>query len=112
MQYNIKKLFSSLVKQKYRLSDNTKHPIDVIVTNAETQKGAMTVIATGLIYKYYYPEQDVRYHKASMKKGYSGRSFDTKYVTPFLAHEGFPSMAESGWLTRSLEQHFPYKGIY
>ncbi len=43
-----------------------------------------------------------------MQNGYSGRSFDTKYVTPFLRKYEFPSMSESGWLTRSLEQPYPY----
>jgi DNA (cytosine-5)-methyltransferase 1 len=44
-----------------------------------------------------------------MKGGYSGRTFDTKYVTPFLKSK-FPhfAMAESAWLTRSLEQPRPY----
>jgi DNA (cytosine-5)-methyltransferase 1 len=44
-----------------------------------------------------------------MKDGYSGRTFDTKYVTPFLKSK-FPhfAMAESAWLTRSLEQPLPF----
>lgn len=44
-----------------------------------------------------------------MDKGYSGRSFDTKYITPFMKFK-FPKIAmrESGWLTRSLEQLEPY----
>ena len=44
-----------------------------------------------------------------MKGGYSGRTFDTKYVTPFLKQK-FPhfAMAESAWLTRSLEQPRPF----
>ncbi len=37
---------------------------------------------------------------------------DTHYVTPFLKSVGFPSMAESGWLTRSLEQSMPYDYNY
>lgn len=44
-----------------------------------------------------------------MKNGYSGRSFDTKYITPFLKMKNFKAaMRESGWLTRSLEQPEPY----
>lgn len=44
-----------------------------------------------------------------MRSGYSGRTFDTKYVTPFLKSK-FPhfAMAESAWLTRSLEQPRPF----
>lgn len=47
-----------------------------------------------------------------MKGGFSGRSFDTNYVTPVLKANQLPSMAESGWLTRSLEQPYPYDYKY
>jgi DNA (cytosine-5)-methyltransferase 1 len=47
-----------------------------------------------------------------MKNGFSGRSIDTKYITPTLKELGLPSMAESGWLTRSLEQPYPYDMSY
>ncbi len=43
-----------------------------------------------------------------MPNGYSGRSFDSRFITPFLRKHEFPSMSESGWLTRSLEQPYPY----
>jgi cytosine-specific methyltransferase len=44
-----------------------------------------------------------------MENGYSGRTFDTKYITPFLKEKQFlAAMKESGWLTRSLEQNIPY----
>ena len=47
-----------------------------------------------------------------MKNGFSGRGFDTNHVTPILKKMGFPAMAESGWLTRSLEQPYPYDFNY
>jgi DNA (cytosine-5)-methyltransferase 1 len=36
----------------------------------------------------------------------------TLYITPTLKELGLPSMAESGWLTRSLEQPYPYNLDY
>src|SRR5208283_3620692 len=63
-------------------------------------------------HKIFNPAQDVRYHQDGMPGGYSGRSVDTKYVTPFLKKVKFPSMAESGWLTRSLEQSHAYDFSY
>jgi DNA (cytosine-5)-methyltransferase 1 len=54
------------------------------------------------------PAQDIRNHQTSIENGYSGRTFDNKYITPFLKNKKFPAMAESGWLTRSLEQKVPY----
>jgi DNA (cytosine-5)-methyltransferase 1 len=43
-----------------------------------------------------------------MVGGFSGRRIDTQYITPTLKELGLPAMAESGWLTRSLEQPYPY----
>ena len=47
-----------------------------------------------------------------MDQGFSGRSIDTKYITPTLKELGLTSMSESGWLTRSLEQPYPYDFKY
>jgi len=44
--------------------------------------------------------------------GYSGRTFDSKNITPFLKASKFPAMSESGWLTRALEQKVPYDKNY
>lgn len=83
--------------------------LTIIVDKEETQKGVFTVLFTSLAYKSLHPEQDIRLHQANMDNGYSGRSFDTRYVTPFLKSKQFRgAMKESGWLTRSLEQPFPY----
>lgn len=87
--------------------------LKIIVENAETQKGVLGVALTSITYKIYKPSQDVRNHQDHMENGYSGRTFDTKYVTPFLKSR-FPhfAMAESAWLTRSLEQPHPYNFDY
>lgn len=111
-KYDIQALFNELLDKKYILPSEIETAILLIANNAEKQKGAMTVVATGLIYKHYHPNQDVRYHQSKMKEGYSGRSFDSKNVTPFLNENKFPSMAESGWLTRSFEQALPYDETY
>lgn len=65
-----------------------------------------------IIHKSLHPNQDIRNHQTSIENGYSGRTFDTKYITPFLKSVKFPAMAESGWLTRSLEQKVPYDSYY
>lgn len=72
------------------------------------QKGVYTVLITLLIYKILNPQQDIRYHQSNMEGGFSGRAIDTQYITPTLKQLGLPAMAESGWLTRSLEQPYPY----
>lgn len=91
------------------LNANQIKMVKTIVDKEETFKGVFTVLLTSLVYKCLHPEQDVRRHQANMENGYSGRSFDTKYVTPFMKQKRFlGAMKESGWLTRSLEQNIPY----
>jgi len=99
----------SLQKLLSGLSNESVQDLRVIVENAETQKAVLGVTLTSLVYKVYEPKQDIRKHQDGMKDGYSGRTFDTKYVTPFLKSK-FPhfAMAESAWLTRSLEQPRPF----
>lgn len=94
------------------LPDKTREDIKTIADNCFKQKGVFTVIITLAIHKILHPEQDIRFHQSNMKNGFSGRSLDTKYITPTLKELGLPSMAESGWLTRSLEQPYPYDMNY
>ncbi len=77
-----------------------------------SNKGVYTVLITLGVYKTLHPEQDIRYHKVELTNGFSGRSFDTQHITPLLKELGLPSMAESGWLTRSLEQADAYTLSY
>jgi DNA (cytosine-5)-methyltransferase 1 len=82
--------------------------IDFILSRISSNKGVYTVLVTLSLYKTAHPQQDIRYHKIELPNGFSGRSFDTKYVTPTLKELGIPAMSESGWLTRSLEQAYPF----
>jgi len=93
-------------------SKNIKLYIDEVLKHSESSKGVLTVVLTSLVYKIFNKGQDIRYHQANMTGGYSGRRFDTVNITPFLKQYNFPAMAESGWLTRSLEQNLPYDKQY
>lgn len=86
--------------------------LDEILKRSESSKGVLTVVLTSLVYKILHANQDIRNHQTSIENGYSGRTFDTKYITPFLKKYKFPAMAESGWLTHSLEQKVPYDKNY
>ncbi len=74
----------------------------------EQQKGLFTVLITLGTYKLLNPLQDIRNHQASMSNGFAGRHIDEVYITPTLKELGLPSMSESGWLTRSIEQPHPF----
>lgn len=95
-----------------RLDDSEKSNLQVIIDSFEKGKGVLTVLITSLAHKLHIPGQDIRLHQDNMDGGYSGRGIDARYVTPFMKEMGFPAMAESGWLTRSLEQNRPYDFNY
>lgn len=113
---NIYNEADSNIRQNSAIADNfspvLRKWIDIVIDNSEKAKGVLTVVITGLAYKLFHPEQDVRMHQSSIPGGYSARTFDTKHITPFLKKHQFPAMAESGWLTRSLEQKVPYDSNY
>ena len=96
------------------LSGSQQRWIETIVEKAESQKAVLAVLITSVTKKIETPTQDVRYHKTELPNGYSGRSFDTSYVTPFIAEkfQRFAMKSGSGWLTRSLEQAHPYTLTY
>ena len=89
-----------------------KDNLSVIASNAQKQKGVFTVLLTLCIHKIYNPKQDIRKHQSHIKNGFSARRVDTQYITPVLKKLALPAMAESGWLTRSLEHPHPYNLKY
>ena len=102
-------LNSAINESSFSIKDDVlKTNLDIILENSEKKKGVLAVVVTSLIKKIMDPKQDIRKHQDKMNDGYSGRSLDFHVVTPFLKENQFPAMAESGWLTRSLEQSQPY----
>ncbi|MGL5061650.1 MAG: hypothetical protein ACRC62_16900 [Microcoleus sp.] len=115
---NHKEKLKNIYSLSFSISDIKQIPqqyleyILLIGDQAYKQKGVYTVLVTLLTHKSLFPEQDIRRHQSSMPGGFSGRTIDTVYITPTLKELGLPSMAESGWLTRSLEQPYPYNLDY
>lgn len=102
----------SIVGSKETITSNLNEAeqalLSTILQYSESAKGVITVFITSIVYKILNPQQDIRNHQDGIPNGYSGRTFDNKNITPFLKKHKFPAMAESGWLTRSLEQKVPY----
>ena len=105
-------LVASSEKITSHLSASEQVILDVVLKNAEQAKGVLAVLLTSIVYKTLNPQQNVTNHQSSIPGGYSGRTFDTQFITPFMKAHKFPAMAESGWLTRSLEQKVPYDKNY
>ncbi|MDD2386886.1 MAG: hypothetical protein PHP52_08905 [Bacteroidales bacterium] len=80
-------------KIKSDLNKNITCHLSEILSRSESSKGVITVILTSAIYKILNPKQDIRNHQTSIPNGYSGITFDTKYITPFLKNLRFPAMA-------------------
>lgn len=99
---------SSTIDDIHSIKEEVLKDIETIGKKISAQKGVFTVLVTLITHKILNKKQDIRYHQSSMEHGFSGRTIDTKYITPTLKELGLPSMAESGWLTRSLEQPYPY----
>jgi DNA (cytosine-5)-methyltransferase 1 len=95
-----------------KLKKDVLDNIEIIANDCLNLKAIFTVLVTLFIYKIKHPKQDIRLHRAEFQDGFSGRTFDTKYITPTLKQIGLPSMAESGWLTRTLERSEPFNLNY
>lgn len=95
-----------------KLNQDILKNIQILSEKSFNQKGVFTVLVTLSIYKISHPKQDIRLHRKEFENGFSGRSFDTKYITPTLKKIGLPSMAESGWLSRTLETSESYNLNY
>ncbi len=92
-----------------KLNMSQKEWLVKVAEKSESLKAVVTVLTTCLVKKIENPKQDIRYHKHELKKGYSGRTLDTTYITPFFkSHFRRLAMKESGWLTRSIEQPHPF----
>lgn len=115
---NHKEKLLDIYKKSFDVSnvDNISDKIMIflknITDNIDKNKGVYTVLVTLIVHKLLEPKQDIRYFQSKMKNGFSARTIDTKYITPTLKELGLLSMAESGWLTRSLEQPYPYTMDY
>ncbi len=90
------------------LNEAIKQHIKMVAQKAENAKGVVAVLITLFVQKIFNPKQDIRYHQAQLPNGFSGRSIDTEHITPFIKLVKFPAMAESGWMTHSLAEAYPY----
>lgn len=109
---SLDKMLSISEHNDIEVDESIKNTLEIIANKSERAKGVLSVTITSLLKKTKCSEQDIRCHQDSMSGGYSGRGLDTRVVTPFMQRNNFPSMKESGWLTRSLEQKHPYNINY
>lgn len=106
---------SSLSHQLKTMQDGSEIPlhktvaqgIETLVGNLRQSKYLFSMLITGLVEKLVHPTQDIRYTQAA--GGYSNRSTDQVYVTPFLKLYGLTSCAASGAESgRNFERPYPH----
>jgi DNA (cytosine-5)-methyltransferase 1 len=106
-------IYESCISNKnYSLNKEILQDLYIIKNVIEKQRGIYVVLITLGIHKIIDPKQDIRIHQSKLKGGFSGRGIDTKFISPTLKEKKLPSMSESGWLTRSLEQPYPFDKNY
>lgn len=84
-----------------------------LVGNFAHNKYLYSILLTGLVEKLVHPERDIRNIQDDMGdgvRGYSNRSTDQAYVTPFLKRHGLTHCAASGMESgRNLERPIPHR---
>jgi len=81
-------------------NDVIRNDIDFLIAKIEKNKSIVAALITSLVKKISEPKQDIRLHRTDFENGYSARSLDTKFTTPFFK-KYFPKYAnkESSFLT-------------
>ncbi|NLO19846.1 MAG: DNA methyltransferase [Ignavibacteria bacterium] len=84
--------------------------VDVLINYIDTNKSLVSALTTSLVKKILEPNQDIRLHRVDFENGYSARSLDTNFITPFFK-EHFPRYAnkETAFLTLATREKIPWK---
>ncbi|HAW08839.1 MAG TPA: DNA methyltransferase, partial [Bacteroidetes bacterium] len=83
--------------------------IDVLIDNIGKNKSLVSALTTSLVKKIIEPKQDIRLHRTDFESGYSARSLDTKFTSPFFK-KYFPKYAnkESAFLTLATREQIKW----
>ncbi|MCL2573043.1 MAG: hypothetical protein FWE34_00650 [Defluviitaleaceae bacterium] len=63
----------SEIEEFTNINNDVRENIEYIISRSESNKGMVTVLTTLLAHKAVAPEQDIRYHQASLENGFAGR---------------------------------------
>lgn len=105
-----------------KLSEVNRNLLRSIVNGitSETGRALVGILFLQLVVKSIAPEQSIRLHKGTNRKGsfswvegISMRTIDTSFCTPFLRKQGFLKLNKYGvFMTRSLAENYPYSVFY
>ena len=116
-------VFDGLAKADFSaMSDNNKKLLKHLVEGitSEVGRALVGVAFLQLAIKSITPEQCIRLHKGTTRRGsfswvegISMRTLDLNYSTPFLREHGLLNVNKFGvFMTRSLAENYPYTTLY
>lgn len=82
------------------IPNSVKDNVDYMISKIGSNKSIVSALVTSLVKKIKDADQDIRLHRTDFQGGYSARSLDTKFTSPFFKRH-FPKYAnkESSFLT-------------
>jgi DNA (cytosine-5)-methyltransferase 1 len=91
------------------LSPHILSNVAFMISKIESNKSIVSALVTSLVKKTIDSEQDIRLHRVDFDGGYSARSLDTKYTSPFFKRH-FPKYAnkESAFLTLATRERIKW----
>jgi len=95
---NAENIFKGKIKNN--ISKDITDKVDLMISKISNNKSIVSALVTSFVKKIIDSQQDIRLHRTDFKGGYSARSLDTKYTSPFFKRH-FPKYAnkESAFLT-------------
>lgn len=95
--------------EETELGSNMAEGVKNIIQNLKQSKYLYSILITGLVQKLVAPQQDIRLIQSGLQGGYSNRSTDQTFITPFLKRHGLTACAASGMESgRNLERPIPH----
>jgi len=96
-------------KQFDKFSEKIREDVDLLIEKIEQNKSIVSALVTSLVKKIIEPKQDIRLHRTDFENGYSARSLDTKFTSPFFKNH-FPKYAnkESSFLTLATRERIKW----
>ncbi len=87
-------------KIKIKISNDITDKVNLMISKIESNKSLVSALITSFVKKIIDNKQDIRLPRTDFDGGYSARSLDTKFTTPFFKRH-FPKYAnkESAFLT-------------
>ena len=91
------------------IPDSMTKKVNFMVSKIGSNKSLVSALVTSFLKKIINPQQDIRLHRTDFVNGYSARSLDTAYTSPFFKRH-FPKYAnkESSFLTLATRERIKW----